>query len=83
MSSLFRGVPEGVIRRYLIEEMNWLDAVIGLPANLFFGTGIPTVILVFKKCREHSANILFIDASAQFEKVKNQNKLRVEDIDRI
>ncbi|MCK5197086.1 MAG: N-6 DNA methylase [Spirochaetales bacterium] len=68
---------------YLIREMNWLDAVIGLPANLFFGTGIPTVILVFKKCREHSANILFIDASANFEKVKNQNKLRPEDIDRI
>ena len=80
---LFRGAAEGVIRRYLIEEMNWLDAVIGLPANLFFGTGIPTVILVFKKCREHSANILFIDASAQFEKVKNQTKLRVEDIEKI
>jgi type I restriction enzyme M protein len=80
---LFRGAAEGVIREYLIKEMNWLDAVIGLPANIFFGTGIPTVILVFKKCREHSANILFIDASSGFEKVKNQNKLRRQDIDKI
>ena len=80
---LFRGAAEGVIREYLIKEKNWLDAVIGLPANIFFGTGIPTVILVFKKCREFSADILFIDASAGFEKVKNQNKLRPEDIDKI
>ena len=51
---LFRGAAEGVIRRYLIEEKNYLDAVIGLPSNVFFGTGIPTVILVLKKCRENS-----------------------------
>ncbi len=50
---LFRGAAEGHIRRYLIEEQNWLDAVIGLPANIFYGTSIPTSILVFKKCREH------------------------------
>ena len=75
---LFRGAAEGKIREYLIEEKNYLDAVIGLPANLFYGTSIPTCILVFKKC-----NILFIDASNNFEKVKNQNKLRDEDIEKI
>ena len=68
---LFRGAAEGHIRRYLIEERNWLDAVIGLPANIFYGTSIPTCILVFKKCREHPNDILFIDASAHFEKAKN------------
>ncbi|MEG2364085.1 MAG: type I restriction-modification system subunit M [Terrisporobacter sp.] len=71
---LFRGASEGVIRKYLIEERNVLDAVIGLPANIFFGTSIPTVILVFKKCRENN-DILFIDASNEFEKGKNQNNL--------
>ncbi|PJB57375.1 MAG: type I restriction-modification system subunit M [Bacteroidetes bacterium CG_4_9_14_3_um_filter_41_19] len=80
---LFRGAAEGHIRRYLIEDKNYLDAVIGLPANIFFGTSIPTCILVFKKCREHDDNILFIDASNHFEKIKNQNVLRDEDIDRI
>ena len=80
---LFRGAAEGVIRRYLIEEKNYLDAVIGLPPNVFFGTGIPTVILVIKKCRESSDNILFIDASRGFEKVKTQNRLREEDINKI
>jgi type I restriction enzyme M protein len=80
---LFRGAAEGVIRRYLIEEKNYLDAVIGLPANVFFGTGIPTVILVLKKCRENSDNILFIDASQGFEKVKTQNHLREQDINKI
>ena len=80
---LFRGGAEGEIRRYLIEDRNWLDAVIGLPANIFYGTGIPTAILVFKKCRETPDDILFVDASAHFEKVKNQNMLREEDIDRI
>lgn len=83
---LFRGAAEGVIRRYLIEERNYLDAVIGLPANIFFGTGIPTCILVLKKTRkprEHSDDILFIDASNHFEKVGNQNKLRKVDIERI
>lgn len=80
---LFRGAAEGKIRQYLIEEKNYLDAVIGLPANLFYGTSIPTCILVFKKCRTSDDDILFIDASKYFEKVKNQNKLRDEDIDRI
>ena len=80
---LFRGASEGHIRRYLIEERNYLDAVIGLPANIFYGTSIPTSILVFKKCREDSDCVLFIDASAHFEKVKNQNLLRDEDIEKI
>ena len=80
---LFRGAAEGHIRKYLIEEKNYLDAVIGLPANIFYGASIPTCILVFKKCKEHPDNILFIDASQHYEKVKTQNYLRDEDVDRI
>lgn len=80
---LFRGWAEGHIREYLIKEKNYLDAVIGLPANIFYGTSIPTCILVFKKCRTHPDDVLFIDASKWFEKVKNQNKLRDEDIVKI
>ncbi|MDQ7046398.1 MAG: type I restriction-modification system subunit M [Sulfurovum sp.] len=80
---LFRGSSEGHIRKYLIEDRNYLDAVIGLPANIFYGTSIPTCILVFKKCREHSDNVLFIDSSKYFEKVKAQNYLRDEDIEKI
>ena len=80
---LFRGGAELHIRKYLIEQKNYLDAVIGLPANIFYGTSIPTCILVFKKCRENPDDILFIDASKGFEKVKNQNMLREEHIDKI
>ena len=80
---LFRGGAEGHIRQYLINDKNYLDAVIGLPANLFFGTSIPACILVFKKCRENPDDVLFIDASKHFEKIKNQNKLRESDIDKI
>lgn len=80
---LFRGGAEQHIRRYLIEDHNYLDAVIGLPANIFYGTGIPTCILVFKKCRENPDNVLFIDASQYYEKIKTQNFLREEDIDKI
>ena len=80
---LFRGGAEEHIRKYLIQDRNYLDAVIGLPANIFFGTSIPTSILVFKKCRENPDDILFIDASQHFEKAKSQNKLRDEDIDKI
>ena len=80
---LFRGAAEGHIRRYLIEDRNYLDAVIGLPANIFYGTSIPTCILVFKKCREVSDNVLFIDASAHFEKVKAQNYLSEENVEKI
>jgi type I restriction enzyme M protein len=80
---LFRGSSEGHIRRYLIEDRNYLDCVIGLPANIFYGTSIPTCILVFKKCREDSEHVLFIDASKDFEKAKNQNYLRPQDIEKI
>ena len=81
--ALFRGGAEGHIRQYLIEDRNYLDAVIGLPSNIFFGTSIPTCIMVFKKCRENSDDILFIDASNEFEKVGKQNVLRQEHIDKI
>ena len=80
---LFRGASEGHIRQYLIEDRNYLDAVIGLPSNIFYGTSIPTCILVIKKCREHSDNILFIDASNDYEKAKNQNYLTNENIEKI
>ncbi|MDH2207777.1 MULTISPECIES: type I restriction-modification system subunit M [Empedobacter] len=80
---LFRGAAELHIRKYLIEQKNYLDTVIGLPANIFYGTSIPTCILVFKKCKEDPDHILFIDASKDFEKVKNQNMLRDEHIDKI
>ncbi|RFS13334.1 type I restriction-modification system subunit M [Emticicia sp. C21] len=80
---LFRGAAELQIRRYLIEQKNYLDAVIGLPANIFYGTSIPTCILVFKKCRETPDDILFIDASKEFDKMKNQNVLREEHIEKI
>jgi type I restriction enzyme M protein len=80
---LFRGASEGRIRQQLI-EMNLLEVVIGLPSNLFFGTGIPACILVFKQNRNRN-DVLFIDASGDglYEKGKNQNKLREEDIQRI
>lgn len=80
---LFRGAAEGKIRRFLIEKKNYIDAIIGLPANIFYGTSIPTCILVMKKCRKEDDNILFIDASKEFEKVKTQNKLRPEHIKKI
>ncbi len=81
---LFRGGSEETIRKYLIEKLNVLDAVIGLPANLFFGTGIPVCVLVLKAQREaNKDNILFIDASKDFEAGKNQNILRDCDIDKI
>jgi len=81
--ALFRGGAEQHIRRYLIEDRNYLDAVIGLPANIFYGTSIPTCIMVFKKCKENPNDILFIDSSKHFEKVKTQNSLRTQDIDKI
>ncbi|ABB44220.1 Type I restriction-modification system M subunit [Sulfurimonas denitrificans DSM 1251] len=78
---LFRGASEGKIREKLIEQ-NLLDTVIGLPSNLFFGTSIPACILIFKKNRVHN-DILFIDASREFEKGKNQNNLTDEHIAKI
>jgi type I restriction enzyme M protein len=82
---LFRGGAEGIIRQYLIQEMNVLDAVIGLPANIFYGTSIPTCIVVLKKCREQDDNIVFIDASGSdhYIKVGNQNELREYDVELI
>jgi type I restriction enzyme M protein len=79
---LFRGAAEGTIRQFMIEHDNVLDAVIGLPANLFYGTSIPTVVLVFKKNRSNS-DIFFIDASSDFEKGKNQNNLTDANVDKI
>lgn len=80
---LFRGSAEATIREYIIDKQNYLDAVIGLPANIFFGTSIPTCILVLSKCRVNSEDVLFIDASKGFEKEGNQNKLTAEHIDKI
>ena len=78
---LFRGASEGKIRKQLIDE-NLLDAVIGLPSNLFFGTSIPACILVFKKQKDNK-DVLFIDASREFNKDKNQNSLDDEHIAKI
>lgn len=81
---LFRGGAEEDIRKYLIKDLNRLDAVIGLPANLFHGTSIPVCILVLKSKRNgNSGNILFIDASKDFIKGKNQNELSDEHIEKI
>lgn len=80
---LFRGAAEGIIREYIIKDQNYLDAVIGLPPNLFYGTSIPACILVLKKCRVHDDDILFIDASAEFDKRGNQNFLTDEHVEKI
>jgi type I restriction enzyme M protein len=76
---LFRGSSEGRIRQ---QTINILEAVIGLPANLFFGTGIPAAIMIFNK-QKRTNNVLFIDASKQYESAKNQNRLRESDIEHI
>lgn len=78
---LFRGGEEGQIRKNLIEQNN-IDAVIGLPANIFFGTGIPTIIMVLRQKRENT-DVLIIDASKNFVKEGKNNKLRASDIRRI
>lgn len=78
---LFRGGEEGQIRKNLIES-NHIDAIIGLPANIFFGTGIPTIIMVLKQKRENT-DVLIVDASKGFIKVGKNNKLRASDIKRI
>ncbi len=83
IGALAGGGAEGHIRQYLIEDRNYLDAVIGLPANIFYGTSIPTCILVFKKCRENPEDVLFIDASQHYEKAKTQNYLTDADIEKI
>jgi type I restriction enzyme M protein len=78
---LFRGAAEGKIRRKLIEE-NLLEAVIGLPANLFFGTGIPAAILIFNKGKTQG-DVLFIDAAREFKDAKNQSILTDEHLQKI
>ena len=78
---LFRGSAEGVIRKKLLEDGS-IDTIIGLPNNLFFGAGIPTTVVILKKNRE-TRDVLFIDASREFEKGKNQNRLSKENISRI
>ena len=78
---LFRGSAEGKLRKALIEE-KLLEAVIGLPTNLFFGTGIPAAIIIFNKAKKHK-DVLFIDASKDYQEGKKQNKLRVEDLQKV
>ena len=78
---LFRGAAEGRIRQKLIDE-NLLDVVIGLPEKLFYGTGIPAAILVFRK-RKADDRVLFIDASREYQDGKNQNVLREQDLQKI
>ena len=81
---LFRGGAEEVIRKYIVKDLNKLDAVIGLPANLFHGTSIPVCLLVLKSKRNgNSGNILFIDASKEFTPGKNQNTLEDKHIEKI
>ena len=78
---LFRGAAEGRIRKALLEKGN-IEAVVGLPANLFLNTGIPVVILILSK-NKLSKDVLFVDASAEFEKNKNQNQLTEEHVSKI
>ncbi len=81
---LFRGGAEETIRKYIVQDLNRLDAVIGLPANLFHGTGIPVAVLVLRAKRNgNGGNILFIDASKEFKSGKNQNTLEDEHIEKI
>ena len=78
---LFRGGEEGIIRKNLVEKNN-IDAIIGLPANIFFGTAIPTIIMVLRKSRPNT-DVLIIDTSKYYEKVGKNNRLRTSDIQRI
>ncbi len=81
--ALFRSGAEGTIRQYIIEKQNYLDAVIGLPSNIFYGAGISAVIMVFKKCRRNDDDIFFIDGSKEFIKQGNQNYLTDENVEKI
>jgi type I restriction enzyme M protein len=81
--ALFRGGAEGAIRKHLVADRNYLDAVIGLPPNVFFGTSIPACLMVFAKGRERGQDVLFVDASKDFIRGKNQNSLGSEHLDRI
>ena len=79
--ALFRGASEGLIRQRILED-NLIDAVIGLPENLFYGVSIPATIVVFKKNRTRK-DVLFIEASSEYAKGKNQNTLTKENIKKI
>ena len=79
--ALFRGAAEGKIRKGILED-NLIDAVIGLPENLFYGVSIPATIVIFKKGRTRK-DVLFIEASREYEKGKNQNKLTEDNIKKI
>ena len=83
--ALFREAAEGVIRKFIVKEKNYLDAVIGLPVNIFFGTSIPACIFVLRKNRKPNEGILFIDASGEenFVKEGSRNNLRDKDVDKI
>ena len=80
---LFRSASEAAIRKLIVSQMNYLDAVIGLPSNMFYSTNSPACVLIFKKNRRYDEDILFIDASKDFNKIKLRNNLREEDIDKI
>ncbi|MBO5841247.1 MAG: type I restriction-modification system subunit M [Methanobrevibacter sp.] len=80
---LFRAASEGKIRRMIVEEFNYLDAVIGLPANMFYSTNNPACMMIFKKNRDYYDDVLFIDASKGFDRTKLINYLQKEDISKI
>jgi len=80
---LFRGNAEYTIRKYFIDNQNYIDAVIGLPPNLFYGTDKEVCIIVLKKCREDNNNILFIDASEDFQQGAGKNVLADEHVEKI
>ena len=80
---LFRSAAEGRIRKAIVDKFNYLDAVIGLPANMFYSTNIPTCLMLFRKDRTLEDDVLFIDASHDFNKFKLINNLRQKDINKI
>ena len=80
---LFRAASEGKIRRMIVEKFNYLDAVIGLPANMFYSTNNPACMMIFKKNRDFYDDVLFIDASKGFDRTKLINYLQAEDISKI
>ena len=80
---LFRGGPEAEIRKFLIKNKNYIDTIIGLPGNMFYGTGIATCIIILKKCRKSNDNILFIDASQEYDQVGNKNTINNKHIEKI
>jgi type I restriction enzyme M protein len=80
---LFRPDSEEQIRKHIVEKLNYLDAVIGLPPNLFYGTNIPAAILIFKKCRKEDDDIFFLDASKEYLQGKKQNYLSDDTVNKI